>query len=132
MGLETWPDNLGALLATAGRGTVGTTIFVGQFPADFSPSSSGLLLVPTSGRPSGPDGLLVYPRVQITARNSVYATAWALAWAVYGDLAERAATALGSSQACLIKPLQVPSMLPPDERGAWRAVCNYEFTLNEN
>lgn len=128
--METWPSNLAALLATLSLGTVGTSIFIGQLPGDFAPGTVAVLITPTAGSPSLPDGILHFPRCQILVRCNSFASAWTRAMAIYAALADRGATTLGTSQGCLIKPIQTPFSIGLDERQAWRVVCNYQISLS--
>jgi hypothetical protein len=104
-------DDLGAVLATAGVGTVGTTIFYGGLPA--SPAACVALIeyggaVPTFTLPATAGIQTEQPRVQILSRHTTHALARATAELAYRTLATVVNQTLTATRYLRIEPLQPP------------------------
>jgi hypothetical protein len=118
----------GAYLATNGAGTVGTTIFEGQMPADVD---AGICLNEYGSEE--PEYTLddagvhiEHPRFQVYCRHTDYDTGRALVEVAYQALAKVINQTLGSTKYLRIEPIQSPfSVNPPqDAQGRWEWMFN--------
>ena len=123
-------DDVATQLETAGCGTVGTTIFVGQMPDSVD---AGLVLNEYGGAPpefdlSDPGVHYELPHFQVFCRHTVYATGRALIESAYVALAKVVNQTLTSTQYLRIEPIQAPFQVnpPQDAQGRWEWFCNFQ------
>lgn len=117
---------LGDYLAANGIGTVGTDLFLAQFPQHVL---DGVAVVATGGTEATPVRGDYRLRFQVTSRHSNYATASAKAWDAY-ELLDSPDTPINLSGAVWVlgaKPIQPPLSLGLDDRERWRIVFNVEL-----
>lgn len=124
--LSTFLADLGAYLAANGCGTLGSTLFLAQFPPGLSPATCASVLTETQGLPSNDPAGLAFPRVQVVTRCSDYATARLRAHLIHSVIHNLQAMMIGPL-GCNAKALQTPFSIGLDERSAWRIACNYQF-----
>lgn len=127
MSLASFLADLGAFLAANGCGTLGTSLFLAQFPASLAPSTVASILTETQGLQRNDPRGLEFPRFQIVTRCSDYATAHARAYAIYDLLNHPQDPILIGSLTATCAGLQPPFTLGLDEQHAWRMSCNYQF-----
>ncbi len=120
--------DVGTYLAANGAGTVGTTIFEAQMPADTDVgiclneygSETPEFTIDTSGV------YIEHPRFQVYCRHTDFATGRALIETAYQALAKVVNQTLTATKYLRIEPLQSPfSVNPPqDAQGRWEWMLN--------
>jgi hypothetical protein len=126
--LSAFLTDLGAHIAGNGGGTLGSSLFLAQFPASLTPATVASILTETQGQQRDDPRGLEYPRVQIVTRCDSYATARARAYFLYDLLNLPQQPVDIGSLAVVCTALQPPFALGLDERSCWRFSCNYQFT----
>lgn len=122
-------EDLGAALATAGVGAVGSTLFYNQMPS--APHNCVVLHeysgnAPEFALPSTGGVATEHPRVQITSRATTEAIARSKAQTAYETLAKVANQTLTTTRYLRVEPLQAPFFLRKDENERWLFVFNVE------
>jgi len=121
-------EDISLRLDDQGRGTRGSTIFIGRSPDD--PANVVVIWEMMGQEPynaMGPSGTTPYvkrPRFQVMVRNSSYAAAQTLADQVYSDLHWFKGT-IGSTDYMLIRALNQPYSVGEDENRRTQLMCNY-------
>lgn len=124
--METFFAALVDYLATQGIGSVGTTLFEHQLPADVN----GVAVRETPGNPRRNRGEQ-WLRCQVLSRHTTHATARAKAWDAYDLLRDQQPLRLSASVGCThARAIQPPTALGMDEGGAWRFVFNVDFLFS--
>lgn len=121
-----WLDDLATYLAAQGIGTVGTTIFKGQFPTDIL---EGVLIVPTGGFTTLKTITTERPTIQVTCRYKSFATAWAKSYAIYALLNQPLTFASGANKFFYSRAIQPPFSLGQADRQLCHIVNNYQLWL---
>ncbi len=121
---------LGTYLQTAGIGTLGTDLFLGELPAN--PDNCVAILEYGGMAPEHDLGTTAlryeFPRVQVVVRNTSYATGRLKAQDILGDMAAVANETLTSVYYLEAAPLQSPFLLERDDNDRWVFACNYQIT----
>jgi hypothetical protein len=133
--MSDWSDNICALIATIPGGSLvrGTNFFRAKHPVGANPDAVCVVMRPTQGRPDEIDGLIRFPRFQISVRARSYDAAQAEADRLYVALSAVRHTRLGTSGNYTLL-LSITGLGPPfpigqDEQNCWLIVANYEAEL---
>jgi hypothetical protein len=126
MATSAWVSDLAAYLATQSIGTVGTSIFIGQFPVD---TTEGVLLIPTGGLTTLKTISTERPTVQVTTRYKSFATGWAKSYAIYALLNQPLTFTSGANRFFYSRAIQPPFSLGQTDRQLCRIVNNYQIWL---
>jgi len=123
-------DDIAALIATDGNGTVGGNVFIGPLPA--SPDLA-VSVSPTVGPPpeyvyGEVDIAIEKPRVQVRVRGEErdYDAPRTLMEQIYRGLSRRGAFTVNSTRYLDLTPLQAPFVLGQDDTGRWIFAVNFE------
>ena len=124
-------QEIGALLATAGVGTVGTSLFLGYMPDQ--PDACGAIYEYGGERAElgfGVPGVqFENPSVQVVFRAGPqeYAAPRALAETAFRELAEVQATTLSGTRYLIVRPKQSPFEMKRDEAERVYIACNFDI-----
>lgn len=127
-------DDLGAFLATAGVGTVGTNIFLGRLPDD-PDKCLALFESPVQGGPQdtfGRDTAPVYelPGLQVQSRAATYTEARSFIQSAWNELVKIGNETLTATYYLRCEPLESP--VPLDRDDAERMKFKADFRVWKN